>query len=111
MCQMIIHAHAQSTTMLQALEHNLRTSVHDLDTLQPILAARGALDMTGGTTLAGLDDIEAVRFMVNRAADIVRVMFEVALAEHPHVAGCEHPDHGPDGPTGVTVASSEHIHA
>ena len=104
MCQMIIHAHAQTTTMYQALEHNLRTSAADMATLTPILAQREGV--------AWHDDLEAVKYMITRAADILHGMFEGAVAAHPHVDGeCEHPDHGPDGPTGVTVATGEHQHA
>lgn len=105
MCQMIIHAHAQTTTMYQALEHNLRTSVADLATLAPILNQRDGREWN--------DDMEAVRYMVTRAADILHGMFEAAVAEHPHVDGecTSHPDHGPDGPTGVSVATAELFHA
>lgn len=106
MCQMTIHAHAQTTTMLQAMEHNLRTTLADLDTLVPILRVRGADD---ATEAVGLTDLESVAYWVKRAADVLHGRFEVALAEHPHVDGCEHPDHGPNGATGVTVAAREHF--
>lgn len=106
MCQMTIHAHAQTTTMLQALEHNLRTSIADVDTLAPILAAR-----TGEPSMA--HELDSVRLWVLRSADLLHRLFEDAVAAHPHVDGqcTDHPDHGPHGPAGVSVAATEHIHA
>lgn len=80
--------------MLQALEHNVRTSLADVDTLTPILAVRGV----------DVRPLQHVRTMLEHAADDLHRLFAEAVADHPHVSGCTHPDDGHEHPHGVAVA-------
>ena len=78
MCQMEIHAHAQTTTMLQAVSHNLGTSASDLDTLAATLRARGADD-------ALVEILAATQDMVARMSKAMLALYEHEVRNHPHV--------------------------
>lgn len=79
MCQMKVHASAQTTTMLQALAHNLATSVADLETVRRVLRGRGE----GDNMLGWLGAYE--RTLTEVHAGLLN-LFEDAVTEHPHVA-------------------------
>lgn len=103
MCQMIIHATARDTTMLQAVAHNLHTSASDLGTLARVLEARGQLTEENRSMFAamilGLQDTET---------DLLELYSE-AVMRHPHTAG----DHSACDahPNGVEVAAAEPVSA
>ena len=92
MCQMIIHATARDTTMLQAVAHNLHTSASDLETLVRVLNGRGALTGAQGTVLN--EAMDAIHAIEGHLLDL----FEDAVQRHPHTAGdhsaCDAHPHG-----------------
>lgn len=85
MCQMEIHAHAETTTMVQAVAHNLATSANDMVTLATVLRARGEDD-------AMVQVINQAREATEGLQRCFMALYERAVAEHPYVAGHGH-DH------------------
>lgn len=100
MCQMIIHATARDTTMLQAVAHNIHTTASDLETLLRVLEGRGQCTPQQSGMIADMrESLEEIE------ADLLE-MFTSAVTTHPHTAG----DHSAcdAAPQGAEVA--EHAH-
>lgn len=100
MCQMVIHATARDTTMLQAVAHNIHTTASDLETLVRVLEGRGQITVGQQAMIADMrESLEGMEM------DLLE-MFTTAVTAHPHTAG----DHSAcdQAPYGATVA--EHTH-
>ena len=96
MCQMIIHATARDTTMLQAVAHNIHTSESDLETLERVLQARGQ------ATCGQLAALARARASLQEIETDLLELFSLAVERHPHTAG-DH-THCDAHPHGVSIA-------
>lgn len=83
MCVMEIHATARTTTMLQAVAHNITTSANDLETLAATLRGRGE-----DTGMIGV--VTSLRAVALEMSSVVLTQYELEIARHPHVAGDHH---------------------